>query len=646
MLNTHKVLYILPDLAYLAELLPGKKAHSFEIQSFKQYNGELIKDGKFIQENLVRLFKKLEAEDYDVILPDDLFTNTIIDVEKKTEKEVKEYLKDEVIPSLHIDGESHQIQTFILSEYKGSYKVQLSTIQKKCLSPLKGAAQGMEANFKRIFPLSWAIKSLISLEPSISVLQLGEHLFMAKHYIGVDQPLVDKIDNLDRFVEAIKTMKGTEPSLQTVYLLTDESVEEELKEKLEGAIPLQQLADASQEQEDGVPDFLEKAITAAIKTISVPDFEIPQFGLKDVEAAELSAIKEDEDKDLNKASVEKIEVVDEDGADTKEVMQEEELPKPGTKEADQLQEEEIEEEKVQVELAQDSLESDEEAEKEEEVSQAAKPEEEPEVQEEKDKQATVAQVKPDDEPQPVASVVSESKDSSNDKDESPAVVISPDNDSGADVDLKKFASVTVEAENKQEAMPMTKRKSSKNTKVLKNNDGTGSFIKLFLIGLGSFVLTIAIGVGVGYGLLHISQPSTDPIEEPQVEWTDSEDGVDETDQLGENGEIDVEDETVDEVESEIRIDRSEYSLRVVNATTRAGYAGTIASALEEAGFPTVDAKNAVEDYEAGVYVLMEEESADLISVLSEDLDLELSYLEGVEAEDPRGEFDAVVVLAE
>jgi len=30
MLNTKKLLYILPDLAYIAELLPGKKAHEFQ----------------------------------------------------------------------------------------------------------------------------------------------------------------------------------------------------------------------------------------------------------------------------------------------------------------------------------------------------------------------------------------------------------------------------------------------------------------------------------------------------------------------------------------------------------------------------------------------------------------------------------------
>jgi hypothetical protein len=106
----------------------------------------------------------------------------------------------------------------------------------------------------------------------------------------------------------------------------------------------------------------------------------------------------------------------------------------------------------------------------------------------------------------------------------------------------------------------------------------------------------------------------------------------------------IEETQTEEIVSEI--DRSQYSIRVVNATTKAGYAGTIATTLENAGYETVDAKNAVESYEPGMYVLMIEESANLISALSEDLELELVFSEGVEAEDPRSEFDAVVVLAE
>jgi len=151
MLDTQKLLYILPDLAYLAEFLPGKQPHTFTVQSFKQFNGQLMDDNKLIFENIKKLVEriedKLEEGELDVIIADEIFTNTIINVEKKTEAEVKEYLQEGVIPSLHIDLESHQIETFILSEYKGTHKVQLSTVQHSALAPLKLAFEDKKVKF-------------------------------------------------------------------------------------------------------------------------------------------------------------------------------------------------------------------------------------------------------------------------------------------------------------------------------------------------------------------------------------------------------------------------------------------------------------------------------------------------------------------
>lgn len=586
MLNTNKLIYVLPDLAYFAELLPGKKEHSFEIQSFKQYNGKLIENGKFITENLHSLVRKLDEDEYEFVLPDDLFTNTIINVERESEKEVKEYLKEEVIPSLHISSDSHQIQTFILSEYKGTYKVQLSTIQKSLLSPLKTIADSEKIKVKNIFPLSWVIKSLISLEPSLSILQMGENLFMAKHYIGVDEPLVDSVDNLDRFVEAIKTLKGTEPSLQTVYLLTNEAVETKLKEMLDGVLPIQQLAGAS-EGDAKVPGYIEKIITASMRTISIPDFEVPQFGIKDVEP---SVVELADDLSTDKDSYAESAIFEED--DLSEI--ETELPKPGTIDENMISEDE-------------DLQSDDKIEDGDEIK--------PEItdleseNEEKDLNVELDE----DEPK----VKTHQK---------PEVAIDEEDDD--DVDLSKFTSVISTTDQKTEKPVLKAEKVEPPKEVLKNNDGTGSFIKVFLIGLGSFLVTVAVGVGIGAGLLQLSQPKTEPVEEPQVEWTEP--------------------EQVEEPEPtpKIEIVRSEYSIRVVNATTKAGYAGQIASTLEEKEYAKVDAKNAVEDYESGSYVLMNEEIEGLVETLSEDLEMELSFVEGAEAEDPDDEFDAVVVLAE
>ncbi len=100
MLNTRKFLYILPDSAYIAEVLPTKKAHTFAIQAFRQINGHFINEDEFIAENVEKLIKKIEPEEYHLILPDFLFTNTIVDINQTSETAVKNYLKEQLLPNL------------------------------------------------------------------------------------------------------------------------------------------------------------------------------------------------------------------------------------------------------------------------------------------------------------------------------------------------------------------------------------------------------------------------------------------------------------------------------------------------------------------------------------------------------------------
>ncbi len=99
-------------------------------------------------------------------------------------------------------------------------------------------------------------------------------------------------------------------------------------------------------------------------------------------------------------------------------------------------------------------------------------------------------------------------------------------------------------------------------------------------------------------------------------------------------------------EAPVEINREEFSIKVVNATTKAGYASEIATQLEEAGFTNVTAKNAAGDYETGYYLLMIEENQALLDTIAEDLSLDLSFSAETEFEDPTGQFEAVVVLAQ
>ena len=59
MLNTQKLIYLLPDVTYISELLPTKKEHTFTIQAFRQINGEFMTENdELIPENCAKLLNK------------------------------------------------------------------------------------------------------------------------------------------------------------------------------------------------------------------------------------------------------------------------------------------------------------------------------------------------------------------------------------------------------------------------------------------------------------------------------------------------------------------------------------------------------------------------------------------------------------
>src|SRR5690606_33239727 len=130
---------------------------------------------------------------------------------------------------------------------------------------------GAQASIKDVYPLSWTLKSLISLEPSISVVQLGAKLYLAQHYIGVDQANEAEAEDAEKLVETVKTLKGAEPSIQTLYLLGSALVEQKLRDGLKDTVPVQQLADDSVEAE--MPSYVKQAVEAGAKSLSVADYK-------------------------------------------------------------------------------------------------------------------------------------------------------------------------------------------------------------------------------------------------------------------------------------------------------------------------------------------------------------------------------------
>lgn len=279
MLNTKKLLIILPDVAYSAELLPGKKPLRFSIQSCIQVNGTFIEDQTFNVANLSKLFSKLATDEaYQVILPDDLFVNAIVTIDETGDAKIKEELKATILPSLSLNQETHDIVTTVLNELRGASRVQLSAIEKDILSPLRAAATNAKVQLEHIAPLSWVLKSIVSLEPSVVVLQLGSMLYGSFHYIGVEKCFAAPTDQLTTIIEKVQLLKKEEPSIMTCYLITNALVESELKEGLQQLLPIQQMTEQSKDQEK-LPAMVATIIEEAARTLAISDFPVPQFNL-------------------------------------------------------------------------------------------------------------------------------------------------------------------------------------------------------------------------------------------------------------------------------------------------------------------------------------------------------------------------------
>jgi hypothetical protein len=567
MADTKHLLYLLPDVAYAVELVPSQDG-AYAIRDYLQVNGDFMNENELIEANLKKLVGKLQPQAYDLILPDFLFTNTVVNVDKTGAEEVKKYLQAELIPSLEISEQTHAVQTFVLTELKGSSKAQLSALELSVMEPLRATfTEG--ASIRNIHPLSWTLKSLISLEPSISLVQMGARLYLAQHYIGVDQAVDASAEDAEKLIETVKTLKGAEPNIQTLYLLSSALVEKKLRDGLKDTLPLQQLASDGEESE--MPSYVKQVVEAGAKTLSVADYKIPVFtisvGKMPVATAPSAADKKEAmaDKPDSNQKPEK-------SADTA-------LPTPT----------EVGGDDTQLEFADaDAKETSPETEKVEETpTLLEKPEE-----------------------------VDLSQFSSKEDEPTPEVATEP---------LTK-KEPTATAQQAEPAKPTTSSPTPAK-RVIKNERGTNSMVRMIFIGLASFFVTVGIGLGIGLGLLTFTNP-------------------DETTEPTPSAEVTPAPEATPTPTPAPEINRADYDVRVVNATTKAGYAGEIAGLLEEAGFEEVVSGNALGDYEPGNYVLLEEEDEALVDLLGEDTGLDLEYAAGKEIEDSAGAYTIIIVLAE
>lgn len=607
MLNTKKLLYILPDLAYIADLLPAKKEHEFAIQSFRQINGEFLDENEFVEKNLAKLVEKIESDEYHLILPDFLFTNTIVEVNESSDHKIQTYIKETLLPSLEITKDSHDIETTLLTEYNGKSKIQFSALEKSLLNAFRIAAHKKEIKILDISPLSWTLKSIISLEPSISVVQIGTRLYLAQHYIGVDQTISFGIDETENIAETIKTLKGAEASIQTVYLITNQLVEEKLTDHLKGTLPLQQLATFS-EDENGLPSYVKKIIETGMKTLSISDFPVPKFPLGKISKTEIPAEHEVDTvaTDIPQPSFEIFKEEEETEIDSQESEPEDKTEPPlepsvllpATAATTVTLTE------TQTELT--TLVSSNQAEN----KSTATTELEIEV------------IEADDMPANHHSKMSEPVDLATEEEST-----EPEKNATIDdIDLSHFAPLTRQNEptQNQSTEPIKK-------KIIKNSNDTNHMLKMIFITIATLFITVAIGVGLGIGFLYLSNRSGEQIDQTPVVTSP---------------EPTTAPSPSPSPSPEPTIDKAEISILVVNATTTAGKAGTYKTLLTEDGFEKVDAANAKGEYDTGSFVLMTSQNAALVSQLEAATDLTLTYSDEKSVEDSANKYDAVIVLGE
>lgn len=670
MMNTKKLLYILPDAAYIAEVLPTKKAHTFSIHAFRQINGSFIDENEFIAENVRKLIHKIDAEEYHLILPDFLFTNTIIDIKETKESAVKEYLKEKLLPSLDLSKETHEIDSFILTQHAGKSKVQLSALEKSLMDPVREAAHDRKVIISHISPLSWTIKSVISLEPSLSTIQIGEMLYMALHYIGIDQTISFNISETANVIETVKTLKGAEPNIQTMYLLTNGVVEQQIKEQLSGTLPIQQLTNLTDETE-GIPSFIKQIILAGARTLDIPEQPIPRFSLGKESTSAASAVSKTSEMPVK----------------TPPPMIDEEEPK-ATKTLQVIPDIEPEETALPVpsmpvptappvlaevpDLSEITNMSEQLASSTPKLTQATRPvplaltlDDEPEdeateVASEVAPATTVESLEPEEEDDGFVEPFSEPEFAKTKPAvEEEAEVVTPKTPTAPRAELVPTAPVVLpssykptqeeeideneegeeeeteeeeEVEEEETAVPV-KTTPQSTRKVIKNNNDAGALFKIILITLGALVTTVAVGVGIGFGLLKMSENGG--MDTPVVETTPTP-----VPSLAPSP-------SASPSAAPVSIDKTKFKILVVNATTVAGQAGKIKASLTSAGYKSVATGNAKGSYpKEGNYLLVSDSNKGTLSTLSKDSGLTLGLGTTKATEDPNDTYDAVIVIAE
>lgn len=628
--------FLLPSVAYLLELVPAKGTTNFQVQNVREIRGSFCSDGVWQGENVKKLASKLEAAQYTVALPDTVFQQFVFEVEAGSESEAHKKALRHMREAYEIDDAVTFCHLFLLSTHRGKYTFQLVSLPQKSARLFYDAFSAQSEHIKAITPLSWLMKAFVSLEPSLTLAQVGQDVSVARHYIGIDRTFSGATTQPTALAEYLKKQKAEDAQLQTLYLVADDETERMVKKELNKVIPIQQLI-ADDEAVEGLPASVKFLAEQAARTLSLTELKLPLIKVEELEHTASASDAPEELETISSSTHSSSEAPEDDASPmSKASLPAPTLPKPGAAPAvvpaaavpptlsmasESLTESEPEIKKSTPApvLHSESLDLDALPSTPAPTVEADEPDELEEVEDAApqpsfyDKVHTSAQPSAFS-PSPAAKAVNEAE-----------LATAVSQTLGKPMGAPASAAHSV-------GTPSNSHPSSKI--IIQNSNDASELLKIIGLTVGVIIVTVIAGLGIGYALLSFSlspqQIAVEPASSPSASSTPAAQAS----------------PSPSPSPSAEPIAKDKLQILVVNATTTAGKAGKYKTSLEQAGFKNITVGNAKGKYEAGTYFLMKTESTALEAELEKALSVTGTVQKGVKTEDAAEQKDVVVVIAE
>lgn len=614
------ILYISSDPSFFG-VLDGDKKNTV-LKEVTRIDFPIIEKGKINQENLVHALKSLEQKNLYLIVSDEVFRHHISDYALDKKTDIEESIKETVSTVFSEEKEPLHIVTVDLAKTSKLQTVQITALSKENISVIKSAAEETGTQIEIILPASFVVKAFVSVDPSLFLLETTQSFLLTSHYIGVDFAQNIAKNDSAALTKLVREIKKEREHIQHIYICAEEKSVKEIKDSLEDILPVQIVEFGNVDSEADTPFFL-KALGIGIKDVIENDFPFPKFSLDEVkvstpkEEKEAESIDEKVEKIAEKKIAEKptikaIEVETEKQEETEEPIADDKteekedvsaiesisLPKPSSIPV------------PSVKVAEPST----------MVTPAPSP-------------ITTSVIKPIIQPQahtpaPTIKMSTPVPESTVSK---IAVPSTPTPSAISQSGISSVSSVVQPPKPINTDAPKTT--SFPSASVTKPTKKKGGVLRYIFLTIGVAVIISLVGGGVVISQQALKDRKNPPLQTPLTSVTPSEQAQTEPTQTPEP--------------TSEPIDLKKTKVLVVNATTVSGKAGKIAALVKKAGVQKADGTNAKAKYEDGTYIMFEDSSDKaVIEELEKATDLKLEEKEFDKKEDPDGNYDIIIVLAE